>query len=164
MNHVSTPKAHQLQFPFMSEVDSSLKASSKCKSNKCRKPSTMDMVREFHDLTGTPSPEFPDLNNPDLNRLRVDLLREELTELEEALQAGDAVAALDALTDIQYVLDGAYLALGFSSYKDEAFLEVQRSNMSKMGADGKPIRRDDGKIMKGPNYSEPDLYSVLFGD
>ena len=96
------------------------------------------------------------------NKLRLNLLQEEVDELKEALANGDTVEALDALTDIQYVLDGAYLSLGLHKLKDAAFSEVQRSNMSKLGEDGKPIRREeDGKILKGPNYFAPDLKAVL---
>jgi hypothetical protein len=91
----------------------------------------------------------------------MDLLEEELRELGEALEERDPVAVLDALTDLQYVLDGAYLALGFHAYKGDALLEVHRSNMSKLGENGRPIYREDGKILKGPNYSPPDLAAVL---
>jgi predicted HAD superfamily Cof-like phosphohydrolase len=80
-----------------------------------------------------------------------------LDELTEALKAKDPVGALDALTDLQYVLDGTYLSLGLASLKGKAFDEVHRSNMSKLGADGKPIYREDGKVLKGPDYSPPDL-------
>ena len=90
------------------------------------------------------------------------LLSNNVGELKEALEAGDIVEVLDALTDIQYVLDGAYLSFGMQGLKTPAFEEVQRSNMSKLGADGKPIvRPEDGKILKGPDYSEPDLKQFL---
>lgn len=123
---------------------------------------TIDGVREFHEAYGLPVKNQPDLGDQRTNDLRIELLREELEELKEALDANDPVEALDALTDLQYVLDGAYLSLGFHLLKDVAFAEVQRSNMSKLGADGKPVvRESDGKILKGPNYSAPDLKSVL---
>ena len=94
--------------------------------------------------------------------MRIELLREELAELKEALDSGDTVGVLDALTDLQYVLDGADRSLGYHQLKDAAFAEVQRSNMSKLGPDGKPvIRPEDGKILKGPNYSPPDLAAVI---
>jgi len=122
---------------------------------------TLDGVRKFHEVYGLPIKDAPDLSDAGTNALRVELLREELAELKEALDNNDVVEALDALTDLQYVLDGAYLSLGFHMMKDVAFAEVQRSNMSKLGADGKPIRREsDGKILKGPNYSAPDLKMV----
>lgn len=128
------------------------------------KKSTLDQVREFHETYGLPVKPAPDISDPKTNALRINLLAEELEELKEALQAGDVVEVLDALTDLQYVLDGAYLSFGLHDVKDAAFNEVQRSNMSKLGADGKPIRREsDGKILKGPNFFEPDLSQFVKG-
>jgi len=122
---------------------------------------TLKGVRAFHEAYGLPIKDAPDLSDLRTNALRIELLREELEEFKEALDNNDIVEALDALTDIQYVLDGAYLSLGFHLIKDSAFAEVQRSNMSKLGADGKPVVRElDGKILKGPNYSPPDLKAV----
>ncbi len=122
------------------------------------KKSTLDQVREFHETYGLPVKASPDISDAKTNALRINLLAEELDELKEALEAGDVVEVLDALTDLQYVLDGAYLSFGLHDVKDAAFNEVQRSNMSKLGADGKPIRREsDCKILKGPNFFEPDL-------
>jgi predicted HAD superfamily Cof-like phosphohydrolase len=93
----------------------------------------------------------------------MDLLNEEFKELEEALEEQDVVKVLDALLDIQYVLDGALLAWGLYKLKHRGFAEVHRSNMSKAGEDGKPIYREDGKILKGPNYTPPDLKSLIDG-
>ena len=101
-------------------------------------------------------PEFPD---DDTVALRIELIAEELNELFDACDQKDIVAVADALTDILYVTYGAGHAFGVDL--DKCFTEVQRSNMSKLGEDGKPIYRDDGKVLKGPNYSEPDLKSVL---
>jgi len=99
-----------------------------------------------------------DLTCEQTKRLRIALLEEELEELKEALANNDPQETLDALIDLQYVLDGAFLSFGLQAVKDMAFDEVHRSNMSKLGADGKPIRRpEDGKVMKGPNYFKPDL-------
>jgi len=123
---------------------------------------TLKGVRAFHEAYGLPVKDAPDLTDKRTNDLRHELLREELAELKEAMDNNDPVETLDALTDLQYVLDGAYLSLGFHLLKDSAFAEVQRSNMSKLGADGKPVVREaDGKILKGPNYSAPDLKAVL---
>lgn len=122
---------------------------------------TIDLVRKFHDAFGVRTPATPDIGDGDTNGLRLYLLREELIELSRALAEDDKVATLDALTDLQYVLDGAYLALGFAHLKDEAFAEVHRANMSKLGSDGKPILREDGKIMKGPGYTPPNLQPLL---
>lgn len=125
-------------------------------------PPSLDLVREFHTTFDQPIHDQPTLDNEAVNQLRIDLLREEVKELNVALFDHDPVAVLDALTDIQYVLDGAYLSLGFHRVKNEALAEVQRSNMSKLGPDGKPIYRRDGKVLKGPNYSPPD-FSVVLG-
>lgn len=119
---------------------------------------TLEQVQEFHDTYGLPVKDAPDLSDPKTNDLRINLLAEELDELKEALKNNDPVEALDALIDLQYVLDGAFLSLGLHDVKEAAFAEVHRSNMSKLGEDGKPIRREsDGKVMKGPNYFTPDL-------
>ncbi len=123
---------------------------------------TLDMVREFHETYDAVIKDRPDTADEAVNLLRINLLREELNELEEALENNDVVEALDALTDIQYVLDGAFLALGLHALKDKAFDEVHRSNMSKLGADGKPILREsDNKVMKGPNYFKPNLTKII---
>jgi predicted HAD superfamily Cof-like phosphohydrolase len=102
-------------------------------------------------------PEFPDEST---QQLRIELIEEELDELKEAIEAKNIVAVADALTDILYVTYGAGHAFGLDL--DRCFAEVQRSNMSKLGADGKPIYREDGKVLKGPDYSEPNLYEILF--
>jgi predicted HAD superfamily Cof-like phosphohydrolase len=122
------------------------------------KKTTLEQVQEFHETYGLPVEATPKIDDEKTNALRINLLAEELDELKEALAAGDIVEVLDALTDLQYVLDGAYLSFGLHDVKIAAFDEVHRSNMSKLGADGKPIRRpEDGKVLKGPNYFEPDL-------
>lgn len=123
--------------------------------------SSLEMVKEFHEAFGHPVKDAPDLTDEELCKLRRKLLREELFELHSAMTMDDKVAVLDALCDLQYVLDGAFLALGFHNVKDTAMAEVHRSNMSKLGADGKPIYREDGKILKGPNYTPPDIRSIL---
>ncbi len=124
--------------------------------------STLDQVRVFHETYGLPVKDAPDISDAKTNALRINLLAEEVDELKEALEAGDMVEVLDALTDIQYVLDGAYLSFGLHGVKQAAFDEVQRSNMSKLGADGKPVvREEDGKILKGPNYFKPDIAQFI---
>ena len=97
-------------------------------------------------------PEFPDDKTM---KLRFDLIQEELNELEEAMKTKNLKEIADALTDILYVTYGAGCAYGFDL--DKCFKEVQRANMSKLGKDGKPIYNDKGKVMKGPNYSPPNL-------
>ena len=95
----------------------------------------------------------------DVSELRYELIKEELSELREALDQKDIVGVADALTDILYVTYGAGHAFGINL--DKCFTEVQRSNMSKLGEDGKPIYREDGKVLKGPKYSPPDLKSII---
>ncbi|PCI56271.1 MAG: hypothetical protein COB36_05710 [Alphaproteobacteria bacterium] len=119
---------------------------------------TLDQVQEFHETYGLPVLNAPHISDEKTNELRINLLAEELDELREALEQGDMVETLDALIDLQYVLDGAFLSLGMAHLKTPAFDEVHRSNMSKLGADGKPIRREsDGKVLKGPDYFKPDM-------
>lgn len=119
---------------------------------------TLEAVREFHETYGLPVEHEPNISDEKTNKLRINLLAEEVEELQEALEAGDIVEVLDALTDIQYVLDGAYLSFGLHPVKQAAFDEVHSSNMSKLGEDGKPIvREEDGKILKGPSYFKPDI-------
>ena len=97
-------------------------------------------------------PQFPDEKTM---QLRFDLIKEELNELEFAMKTKNLKEVADALTDILYVTYGAGYAYGIDL--DKCFKEVQRANMSKLGKDGKPIYNDKGKVMKGPNYSEPNL-------
>ena len=93
--------------------------------------------------------------NDKIIRLRLDLIREELSELKEAVEKKDIKEVADALTDILYVTYGAGHAFGINL--DKCFEEVQNSNMSKLGSDGKPIYNEQGKVMKGPDYFKPDL-------
>ena len=94
-----------------------------------------------------------------INKLRVSLINEELEEFKEAIKNNDLKELADALTDILYVTYGAGHAFGIDL--DKCFDEVQNSNMSKLGQDGKPIYNNDGKVMKGPNYFKPDLSKFL---
>ena len=94
-----------------------------------------------------------------INKLRVDLIEEELDELKEAINKKDLQETIDALTDILYVTYGAGHAFGVNL--DKCFEEVQNSNMSKLGDDGKPIFNENGKVMKGPNYFKPNLNQFL---
>ena len=94
-----------------------------------------------------------------INKLRLDLIREELDELTEAMKNKDLLEVADALTDILYVTYGAGHALGINL--DKCFDEVQNSNMSKLGDDGKPIYNEYGKVMKGPKYFKPDLKKFI---
>lgn len=123
---------------------------------------TIEMVTEFHETYGLPVHDAPTLSCEQTKQLRINLLQEELNELKEALEDNDPLETLDALIDLQYVLDGAFLSFGLQDVKQAAFEEVHRSNMSKLGEDGQPIRREgDGKVMKGPNYFRPDLAQFI---
>lgn len=93
--------------------------------------------------------------------VRLQLCQEELAELAEAMIKRDIVECLDALTDMTYVCDGTFLALGLAHYKTAAAEEVHRSNMSKLGDDGKPFIAPSGRVEKGPSYVRPDLAAVL---
>tara|TARA_B100000614_G_scaffold75291_1_gene67190 strand:+ start:309 stop:680 length:372 start_codon:yes stop_codon:yes gene_type:complete len=99
------------------------------------------------------------LSDEKTNKLRIELIKEELEELTEAIKQNDLLEVADALTDILYVTYGAGHAFGIDL--DKCFDEVQNSNMSKLGEDGKPIYNEAGKVMKGPNYFKPDLSKYL---
>ena len=99
------------------------------------------------------------LSSEKINNLRISLINEELDEFKEAIKNNDLKEAADALTDILYVTYGAGHAFGINL--DKCFDEVQRSNMSKLGEDGKPIYNEFGKVMKGPKYFKPDLSKFL---
>jgi predicted HAD superfamily Cof-like phosphohydrolase len=117
--------------------------------------SNFDDVKKFMETFGQivrTKPQFPDEKTM---QLRFDLIKEELDELQVAMNTKNLKEIADALTDILYVTYGAGYAYGINL--DKCFEEVQRANMSKLGSNGKPIFNDNGKVMKGPNYSPPDL-------
>ena len=97
----------------------------------------------------------PSFSSDKINKLRIDLIKEELDELKEAMNNNDLLEVADALTDILYVTYGAGHAFGINL--DKCFDEVQNSNMSKLNENGEPIYNESGKVMKGPNYFKPDL-------
>tara|TARA_B100000131_G_scaffold287755_1_gene298625 strand:- start:58 stop:429 length:372 start_codon:yes stop_codon:yes gene_type:complete len=101
----------------------------------------------------------PGLSSEKINNLRISLINEELDELKQAMKNKDLKEAVDALTDILYVTYGAGHAFGVNL--DKCFDEVQKSNMSKLGDDGKPIYNEAGKVMKGPGYFKPDLSKFI---
>ena len=101
----------------------------------------------------------PSLSSEKINKLRIDLINEELDEFKEAVKKKDLKEVVDALTDILYVTYGAGHAFGIDL--DNCFDEVQKSNMSKLGLDGKPIYNENGKVLKGPNYFKPDLNKFI---
>ena len=101
----------------------------------------------------------PSFSTDKINKLRIDLIKEELDELNEAMKNKDLLEVADALTDILYVTYGAGHAFGIDL--DKCFDEVQNSNMSKLDNNGKPIYNNDGKVIKGPNYFKPDLSKFI---
>ena len=112
-------------------------------------------VKKFMETFGQEIKEKACFPDEKITSLRYDLIKEELGELKEAIDQKDIKEVADALTDILYVTYGAGHAFGIDL--DKCFEEVQNSNMSKLGSDGKPIYNDKGKVMKGPNYFKPDL-------
>jgi predicted HAD superfamily Cof-like phosphohydrolase len=114
-----------------------------------------DKVGTFMKTFGQEVKTKPSFSTDKINKLRLDLIKEELTELTEAMNNKDLLEVADALTDILYVTYGAGHAFGINL--DKCFEEVQNSNMSKLDENGKPIYNEHGKVMKGPNYFKPDL-------
>ncbi len=114
-----------------------------------------ESVRTFMKTFGQEIREKPGFPNDKIISLRYELIKEELNELKEAMHNEDIKEVADALTDILYVTYGAGHAFGINL--DKCFKEVQNSNMSKLGEDGKPIYNEKGKVMKGPNFFKPDL-------
>ena len=117
--------------------------------------SNFSKVGTFMKTFGQEVKTKPSLSSEKINKLRIDLIKEELEELTEAMNNKDLLEVADALTDILYVTYGAGHAFGIDL--DQCFEEVQNSNMSKLDKNGKPIYNDAGKVMKGPNYFKPDL-------
>lgn len=119
-------------------------------------------VKAFHNAFGLGVKEEPIAKLSDQKlKLRFDLMAEENEEYLEAAENDDLVEVADALGDMLYILCGTILEHGMQYKIEEVFNEIQRSNMSKLGADGKPIYRNDGKVMKGPNYFKPDIAKIL---
>ena len=121
--------------------------------------SNFDSVRKFMLTFGQEVKEKSEFPSDKIVKLRYDLIAEELSELKEALENKDLKEVADALTDILYVTYGAGHSFGIDL--DKCFDEVQKSNMSKLGKDGKPIYNEFGKVMKGPNYFEPNLNKFI---
>ena len=118
-----------------------------------------ESVKKFMETFGQEIKEKAEFPSDKITSLRHDLIKEELNELKEAMDNNDIKEVADALTDILYVTYGAGHAFGINL--DKCFEEVQNSNMSKLGSDGKPIYNDKGKVMKGPNYFKPDLHKFV---
>ena len=117
--------------------------------------SNFNKVGTFMKTFGQEVKTKPSFSSDKINKLRIDLIKEELDELQEAMKNNDLLEVADALTDILYVTYGAGHAFGIDL--DKCFEQVQNSNMSKLGGNGEPIYNESGKVMKGPNYFKPDL-------
>jgi len=122
-------------------------------------PTNFELVGDFMEAFGQEVNCEPTLRDQDTQDLRIDLIQEELDELALGIDNNDIVEVADALTDLLYVVYGAGHAFGIDL--DECFTEVHESNMSKLGEDGRPIYREDGKVLKGPNYFVPNLEEIL---
>lgn len=122
----------------------------------------LDAVKAFHSAFKIGHRESPKADlGLEKNMLRYKLMREENEEYLEAANDNDLVEVGDALGDMLYILCGTIIEHGFQHKIEEIFDEIQRSNMSKLGADGEPIYRDDGKVLKGPNYFQPNIEKIL---
>lgn len=125
-----------------------------------KKLTPFEMVREFHKTYDLPVVESPGHPSNERIQLRRNLISEEYWEYDRAVDKGDLLNIAQELADLLYVVYGAALEYGIPL--DEVVAEVHRANMSKLDADGSVIRREDGKVMKGPNYKAPDIESILF--
>ena len=122
----------------------------------------IDAVRKFHEVYKIPFKDSPTTDiSKNLLSLRYRLMSEENEEYLEAAENGDLIEVADALGDMLYILCGTIITHGMQHKIEEVFDEIQRSNMSKLDNDGNPIYREDGKVMKGPNYFKPDINSIL---
>ena len=121
--------------------------------------SNFDDVKTFMETYGQEVKKNPSFPDEKIIQLRIDLIKEELKEFQEAINNKDFLEIADALTDLLYVTYGAGHSFGIDL--DKCFTEVQRSNMSKLGENGKPIYNEHGKVMKGPNYFKPNLKQFI---
>jgi len=134
--------------------------------NEQKSEMSMDMVRalqEFHTAFNLPQRDTPTIIPDNEFQLRHKIFTEEVDELYDAYQCNDIIGVTDAIIDCLYVLIGTAVQFGIANKLNACFAEVHRSNMSKLGDDGKPVMRKDGKVMKGPNFVRPDLNKVLAG-
>jgi predicted HAD superfamily Cof-like phosphohydrolase len=122
----------------------------------------LNSVAEFHNAFRIAMTDEPTIDLPsDIVKLRFNLMKEENEEYLEAAENNDMIEVADALGDMLYILCGTILSHGMQHKIQEVFEEIQRSNMSKLGEDGQPIYREDGKVLKGPNYFKPNIKDIL---
>jgi len=130
--------------------------------NKLTIHQTITMVKDFHEAFKIENAENPTANlTSNEYQLRYDLMKEENNEYLEACKNGDLIEIADACGDMLYILCGTLLKHGLQYKIEEIFEEIQRSNMSKLDENGKPIYREDGKVLKGANYFKPNIKSIL---
>lgn len=131
-------------------------------TKSCEMKEQLAKVQEFHETYGVPvSPKPTAALSEEEVQLRYKLLEEENSEYLEAALKGDLVEVADALGDALYILCGTMLSHGLQAEMEKVFAEIHRSNMSKLGSNGEPLYREDGKVIKGPNFTPPDLLSLL---
>jgi predicted HAD superfamily Cof-like phosphohydrolase len=121
----------------------------------------INKVEEFHNAFGIKNADSLTTADKDTQSLRLDLILEETQEYKEACEQHDIIGIADALGDQLYIIFGTILKHGLQDKIEEIFNEIHRSNMSKLGEDGKPIYREDGKVLKGPDYTRPDIASII---
>ena len=122
----------------------------------------LNSVAEFHNAFRIAMTDKPTIDLPlDIIKLRFNLMKEENEEYLEAAENNDMIEVADALGDMLYILCGTILTHGMQHKIQEVFEEIQRRNMSKLGEDGQPIYREDGKVLKGPNYFKPNIKDIL---
>jgi predicted HAD superfamily Cof-like phosphohydrolase len=121
----------------------------------------LDKVHEFHTAFGVNVEEEPNIPNIKRCELRQNIIQEEVDELKAAWKSGNIVEVADALADIHYVVMGTVLEFGLQDKYSEIFSEVHRSNMSKLDENGKPLYREDGKVIKSNLYTKPDIKKIL---
>ena len=122
----------------------------------------LDAVTEFHKVYGIGIKSIPTaILSEKIYELRYNLMKEENEEYLEAAKNNDLIEVADALGDMLYILCGTIIEHGMQNKIEEVFDEIQKSNMSKLGSDGKPIYREDGKVLKGPNYFKPNILKIL---
>jgi predicted HAD superfamily Cof-like phosphohydrolase len=124
----------------------------------------INKVEEFHNAFGIKNADSLTTADKDTQSLRLDLILEETQEYKEACEQHDIIGIADALGDQLYIIFGTILKHGLQDKIEEIFNEIHRSNMSKLGEDGKPLYREDGKVLKGPKYTKPDIKSIIDGD
>jgi predicted HAD superfamily Cof-like phosphohydrolase len=117
----------------------------------------IELLKQFHTAFGHPVESKPTFLSDDRLGLRIALIQEELNEVEEAMMVNYHPDIIKEISDLLVVVFGTVIECGYQDLIEQAFEEVMRSNMSKLGVDGKPIYREDGKILKGPNYSEAKI-------